>query len=229
VLCALGALFALPHGAGPRVGRDSRSADLQVGRDPGGADLQVGLGGWQSLFDGRTLGSWEETVFGGEGQVHVRDGAIILEFGEPLTGVTWRGPVSRADYEVRLAAQRLAGSDFFCGLTFPVADSACSLILGGWGGSVVGLSNLDRHDASDNETTQRVAFDDRRWYAVRVRVSGGRIQAWLDDRRIIDAPTTGRRIGIRPEVELSRPLGIAAYRTRAAVREIETRAVSAPE
>jgi hypothetical protein len=183
------------------------------------------LASWESLFDGRTLGLWEETPFGGEGMVNVRDGQIVMEFGEPLTGITWRGPVRRMSYEVRLEAMRLAGSDFFCAITFPVGDASCSLVLGGWGGTTVGLSNIDEHDASDNETTQHIAFEDRRWYAVRVRVTDTRIGAWLDDRQIVDVATAGRRIGIRPEVELSRPLGVAAYRTRAAIRGIEVRAI----
>jgi hypothetical protein len=180
-------------------------------------------GAWRSLFDGTSLGEWEETPFGGEGLVHVVDGTIVLEFGEPLTGITWRGALERTGYEVRLEARRMAGSDFFCGLTFPVAESACSLILGGWGGSLVGLSTLDGRDASGNETKQHISFDQSRWYRVRVRVAAGRIGAWLDERSIVDVATAGRRIGIRPEVELSQPLGIAAYRTRAAVRGIETR------
>jgi Domain of Unknown Function (DUF1080) len=178
---------------------------------------------WESLFDGVSLGSWEETPFGGEGLVRVRDGQIVLEFGEPLTGITWRGAHPRLSYELKLEAKRLAGSDFFCGLTFPVGDDSCSLILGGWGGSVVGLSNLDGLDASDNETTTSLRFEERRWYRVRLRVLPSRITAWLDDEQIVDVDTTGRRIGIRPEVELSRPLGIAAYRTRAALRGIAVR------
>jgi hypothetical protein len=178
---------------------------------------------WQSLFDGRTLDGWEETRFGGEGMIQVRDGQIVMEFGEPLTGITRRGPVPRMSYEIRLEAMRLAGSDFFCGLTFPVGKESCSLILGGWGGTTVGLSNIDEQDASGNETTQYIKFDERRWYAVRVRVTEGRIAAWLDDRQIIDVATAGKSIGIRPEVDLSRPLGIAAYRTRAAIRGIEIR------
>lgn len=182
--------------------------------------------GWQPLFDGASLGSWEETPFGGEGLVRVRDGQIILEFGEPLTGITWRGPYPRTSYELRLEAQRLAGSDFFCGLTFPVGADACSLILGGWGGAVVGLSNLDGLDASENETSTLIRFENHRWYRVLLRVLPGRITAWLDDETIVAVDTAGRRIGIRPEVELSRPLGISAYRTRAALRRLAVRAAA---
>ena len=125
----------------------------------------------------------------------------------------------------RAEAARLAGSDFFCGLTFPVAASHCSLILGGWGGTTVGLSSLDGADASQNETTSERRFEDRRWYRVRVAVTTTHIRAWLDDEPIADVATAGKRIGTRPEVEASRPLGIAAYRTRAGLRDIRLRAL----
>ena len=176
--------------------------------------------GWRSRFDGETLGGWEQTSFGGEGPVRVRDRAIVLEMGDPLTGVTWTGAVLPPQYELALEASRLAGSDFFCGLTFPVGSRHCSLILGGWGGGTVGLSSLDGRDASENETTREMRFEDRRWYAVRVQVTATHIRAWLDDRPIVDVATAGRRIGIRPEVDPSRPLGIASYRTTAAIRAI---------
>jgi hypothetical protein len=179
--------------------------------------------GWTPLFDGTTLGRWEQTAFGGEGPVRVRDGAIFLEMGDPLTGITWTGEALPAAYEVALEAARLAGSDFFCALTFPVGLSHCSLILGGWGGTTVGLSSLDGLDASDNETTRQIRFEDGHWYRVRVAVSATHIRAWLDDQPIVEVATAGRRIGIRPEVDPSRPLGIASYRTRAGLRDIRVR------
>jgi hypothetical protein len=178
---------------------------------------------WVSLFDGESLGRWEQTSFGGEGPVRVRDGAIVLEMGDPLTGVTWTGAALPAEYELALEASRLAGSDFFCGLTFPVGTSYCSLILGGWGGGTVGLSSLDGRDASENETTREMRFDDRHWYGVRLQVTATHIRAWLDDEPLVDVATAGRRIGIRPEVDPSRPLGIASFRTRAAIRAIRLR------
>ena len=178
---------------------------------------------WTPLFDGARLGKWEQTSFGGEGPVSVVDGAIVLAMGDPLTGVTWTGEALPPAYEIALEAARLAGSDFFCALTFPVGTSHCSLILGGWGGTTVGLSSIDGLDASENETTRDMRFEDKRWYRVRVAVTATHIRAWLDDQPIVEVTITGRRIGIRPEVDASRPLGIASYRTRAGVRAIRVR------
>lgn len=116
---------------------------------------------WKPLFDGKTLDGWKITNFGGEGEVTVEDGSIILEYGSSLTGITYDGTFPKTNYEITLEARRLDGTDFFCGMTFPVAESHCSLILGGWGGAVVGLSSIDGHDASENETTQYKKFRSR--------------------------------------------------------------------
>ncbi len=176
-----------------------------------------------SLFDGKTLGRWKITDFGGQGDVYVKDGSIFLEMGNDMTGITWTGPVVRMDYEITLEAMRVAGSDFFCGLTFPVGDKPCSLILGGWGGEVCGLSNIDYYDAADNETTQIVSFENGQWYSVRLRVTLNKIEAWLDDEELVNIETTGRKIDIRPEVDLSQPLGVATWCTTGAVRNIKLR------
>jgi hypothetical protein len=182
--------------------------------------------GWQSLFDGKSLGQWKSTEFGGEGKVTVANGQINLEAGVMLTGITWTGSsFPKTNFEVSLEAKKVDGTDFFCGLTFPVAESHCSLILGGWGGGIVGLSSLDGSDASENETTQVMSFPANRWYRIRVRVTRTRIEAWLDEKNIVDVTTTGRRISIRSEVEESRPLGIASYMTGAAYRDIKYRRI----
>lgn len=179
---------------------------------------------WESLFDGKTLGDWKPTEFGGEGAVTVEDGRILLATGDDLTGITWAGArLPTSDYEIALQAIRLSGGDFFCGLTFPVQSSFCSFIAGGWTGTIVGLSNVDGRDASDNPTTVRRVLDDGRWYGIRVRVGSDRIEAWIDNERVIQLQTAGRKFGVRPEVADSRPLGIASYRTRAALKDIRLR------
>ncbi|HPA19323.1 MAG TPA: exo-alpha-sialidase [Verrucomicrobiae bacterium] len=174
-----------------------------------------------SLFDGKSMGQWLKGDFRGqEATVRLDEGSIVMEKGNDMTGITWGGPVTRMNYEICLEARRLDGSDFFCGLTFPVGENPCTLVLGGWGGSLVGLSCIDYEDAANNETGMTMRFEDKRWYQVRVRVTRSAIEAWIDGEQVIDVETTNRRIGIRFEVEPSRPLGIATWRTTGAVRDI---------
>ena len=177
--------------------------------------------GWQPLFDGKTLTNWQATKFFAEGPVRVEDGRIILEPGKNLTGITWTGfTLPTTNYELALQAMRVEGRDFFAGITFPVDDSFCSLILGGWGGSVIGLSSINGMDASENDTSQSLEFENGRWYSARIRVTPAKIEAWLDDRQIITQELENRTIDTRLEVELSKPLGIASYNTKAALRDI---------
>lgn len=176
--------------------------------------------GWESMFNGKTLEGWEITPFGGEGPVTVKDGAIQLSYGVMLTGITWKGDFPKVDYEIELEASRVQGSDFFLGLTFPVKESFCSLILGGWGGAVVGLSSIDGFDASENETTLIRGFKRGQWYKVLLRVTGTIIQVSIDGEQIITVDTTGKEISTRPEVLLSRPVGIASFQTWSAIRNI---------
>jgi hypothetical protein len=180
--------------------------------------------GWQPLFDGKTLSIWQSTRFFGEGMVRVEKGQIILEAGNALTGITWIGPeLPKTNYEIALQAMRVDGRDFFAGVTFPVADSFCSLILGGWGGTVVGLSSINGMDASENETSQSIDFESRRWYSVRIRVTPAKIEAWLDERQIINQDLKGNKIDTRVEMEPSRPLGVASWRTKSALRDLRLR------
>lgn len=189
-------------------------------------------GGWRSLFDGRTLAGWAASGFEGEGAVKVENpfrggpGAIVIEKGTTLSGMSWtRGSeLPKTNYEIELQAMKLQGEDFFCGLTFPVGASACSFIVGGWGGMVVGLSSVDHFDASDNETSTGMEFADNRWYRIRVKVTDEKIEAWIDDKQMVDLETKGRKITLRwGEIQKSLPLGVATFMTRAALRDIRIR------
>ena len=181
---------------------------------------------WQSLFDGKTLKGWKSTDFAGHAEVEVKDGRIILPQGNDMTGVTYTGEFPTMNYEISLDAMRVDGSDFFCGLTFPVGKEPCSLIVGGWGGGVVGLSSINGFDASENETTEYKSFEKGRWYHVRLQVTKGRIQAWIDKERIVDVDSSDKKFSIRSEVELSQPMGVSSWCTSAALRDIKLRKIT---
>ncbi len=182
-----------------------------------------------SLFDGKTLSGWKLTDFAGAAEVKVvpdfQGGGptIVLDQGI-MTGITWTNDVPREGYEISLEAMRVSGGDFFCGLTFPVGKDPCSLIIGGWGGGVVGLSSVDSEDAAHNETTKYFKFENGRWYRVRLRVTPEAIQAWLDDEAIVNQTRDGHVFSIRVEVEQSKPLGISTWSTTGAIRKLDLRA-----
>lgn len=171
---------------------------------------------------------WREADFAGGGKVRVENGVVYLEKGNDMTGITWRGPLVRMNYEVTLEAMRVEGDDFFCGLTVPYNNENCSLIVGGWGGKLVGISSLDYEDAYNNETARFRDFETGKWYKIRLRITASRIEAWIDDKQIIDVETTDRKVGIRWEVTPTLPLGFSTWRTTGALRNIEIRAFDAP-
>lgn len=186
--------------------------------------------GWKELFDGKSLSGWKAGDFFGAGKVHVQDGAIVMERGKLMNGVTYdRGDFPKMDYEVTLEGKKIAGDDFFCTTTFPVGDSFCSLVVGGWGGPVVGLSSIDSQDASENETRTDKEFKTGQWYRIRIRVTQKRIVAWIDNEKVVDQETADRRISIRIECSASKPFGIATYETTGAVRDLRVRTLSDAE
>src|SRR5688572_6666373 len=42
--------------------------------------------GWRPLFDGKSLGGWRVTDFGGGGRVEVQNGLLVFWMGEPFVG-----------------------------------------------------------------------------------------------------------------------------------------------
>lgn len=172
------------------------------------------------LFSGNNLDGWEITNFGPQGPVYVSGNEVILGMGDGCTGITWKGDFPSDNYTVSLQAKRVSGNDFFCGMTFLKGKDPCTLIVGGWGGTTVGLSSLNGMDASENETTRLMNFETGEWYDICLQVKGDSIIASIDGERVVNVSTTGKKISIRPEVNLSQPFGIASWRTTAAIRKI---------
>lgn len=188
--------------------------------------LPAAAADWQSLFKGQSLDGWREAQFKGHGQVKVENGSLILGAGDRMTGATWARDFPKANYELRFEAARLKGNDFFASVTFPVGDSFCTWVTGGWGGDIVGLSSIDGWDAADNETRAYYTFETGKWYRFRLQVAGDWITAWIDDKQVVHVNIAGRHVGLRfADMMQSAPLGFASYLTEGAVRKIEYRVI----
>ena len=147
--------------------------------------------------------------------------------GAELSGLHWKGePLPKSNYEISLQAKRTMGSDFFCGLTFPYKESYATLILGGWGGSLIGISSLDDFDASENETGDAYIFEDNQWYDIKLRVTDAEFTVWIDGKSVIDCEVEGRKVSMRPgEIEMSVPLGICTFATTGVLKNIKLRKI----
>ena len=221
-IAAVALLFALPvaNAAEPK------QSDGQSKQKKSDTDKKK----WQSLFDGKKLGKWEVVKkydFQAQGPVTVENGAIIINPGSPAAGIRWTGKMPTVDYEISLEAKRTAGSDFFCGMTFPIKKSYCSLIIGGWGGSIVGLSNINGAAASENDSCTVGEFKTGQWYKIRLRVTSAKIEAWIDREKVIDQPTAECKFTIWWEQEPLRPLGIATWETGSSLKNIRLRMLDA--
>lgn len=183
---------------------------------------------WRPLFNGKDISGWKvlkESNFKEHGKVAVAEKEIRLAAGDPATGIAYTGKPPRMNYEVQLEAKRTAGDDFFCGLTFPVGKEYCTLIIGGWGGGYTGLSNVDGYSAMDNNTSGYTEFKNKQWYKIRLRVTDDKIAAWIDKEQIVDQSTEDHKFDIWWEQEPARPLGIVTWKSSAALRNIQLRAL----
>lgn len=172
------------------------------------------------LFDGVSLDNWQVIDFEGHGNISIVDSCIIIDKGELISGIRWTEDFPKTNYEINLDAKRIDGSDFFCGMTFPVKESFLTLVLGGWGGAMVGLSCIDGYDAANNMTGNLFRFASGWLYAIRLRVTDKKIEAWIEDEKIVDFTIENSKLSLRWEVESSVPFGITTYKTTGALRNI---------
>ena len=182
------------------------------------------------LFDGKSLEDWKKCDFYKAGEVKVEDGLIIMSKSVSMSGITsTRQDLPTTNYELSYEAMRLAGRDFFAAATFPVGNSYITLVNGGWGGGVTGLSSLDAMDASENETTRSFRYQDKTWYRFRVRVTDKMIRCLIDDKEIVAVDHRDRRLATRIETRRNQPLGFATWESTGALRHIEIRPLTAAE
>lgn len=227
------------RGPGEVVQDPRRTAAPEVALDAVGSgespattsnDGVLGLGGLSRrvLFDLSSLGDWETGVFGNPDDFDLTDNGVVIPQTSTLAGMTYRGEPPVSPYRLQVDVTKRYGDDFFCGLTFPVRDSHLTLVLGGWGGGVSGLSCIDGEDASDNFTKHVEYFPNGKRQTVVVDVTDERVVARVDGRVLVDADLRGRELGLRTEVLASRPLGIATFATSSLIHSVSVEASRIP-
>ena len=177
------------------------------------------------LLSGEFAPAWKAAGIPEEGSVTIQNGEITLQPGQPMTGAQfaeWKSaglPLSR--YAIEYEAMRVEGNDFFGTVTFPVGDSHVSLVVGGWGGTLVGISSIDDMDASENATTGNAFFENNRWHKVRIEVRDDELRAWINDKLFVSTSTRGHKLGLRVgDIEKCTPFGFASYATLARIRHV---------
>ncbi|MEI7899788.1 MAG: DUF1080 domain-containing protein [bacterium] len=190
------------------------------------------LAGSLALFNGKDLTGWKTAPITDGGAVNViSNGIVECGMGDPMSGIVYTNTPPAMNYELSLEALRAEGSDFFIALTIPVEKSFCTVIIGGWGGGLCGVSSVDHNDASENQWAEGLTLENNRWYTLRVRVTPGVLQVFLNNdlytARIEyeDASRLSLRLG---DIEKTKPLGLATYRTRALWRNFYLTPITVP-
>ena len=202
----------------------------RVGPEP--PKLPERPGEWVALFDGKSLRGWEVPEggeFAGHGPVYVDRGRLVLSRGQRRTGLAWTGEFPTVDYELVLELRRDEGQEF-CAMLLPFGSERGSWIIGGWAGTMSGLSRLDKRSASVNDTKLVKGYETGRWYRARLRVTEAKVEAWVDDEKTVDVSRAGRRF-VQPEwLPLAQPFVLNTFRATLSARSIRLRLLeSRPE
>lgn len=168
------------------------------------------------------IGAWSG-VEGGD--VLEKDGTLELPFSDQITAARWSGAIPQSPFELEYEARRINGTDFFGTVTFPARkDEYVSLVIGGWGGGLIGISSIDDLDASENETGSAWKFETGRWYRIRILCTARKIEAWIDHDKAVDVDTENRKLSLRPgPISSCVPFGFASWQTTAEIRKARWR------
>jgi len=198
---------------------------------------------WVCLFDGKSLTGWLPLELGGSGPVEFQEDfktegqtntvpAILINRGDMVSGMAWTNGPARMNFEIEWEAMRVNGNDFFAAMSFPVKDSYVTFIPSGWGGSVAGISSVNGHDASENETASYLPLKDQTWHKFKIRVTEKKIEAWANEKQIVDLNTLDKTLDLRSgsPSEIKRyGLVCTSYRSTGAIKDIRMRKLKIEE
>ena len=186
-----------------------------------------------ALFNGTDLSGWKNAFPSDGGSVKaLSNGIVECGIGNPLSGLVYTNAPPTMNYELALEGMRVEGSDFFIALTIPVVTNYCTVVIGGWGGSLCGISSVDYLDASENQWSESKELLNDRWYRLRVRVTPGVLQVFLNDTLYTARVEYGEssRLSLRfGDIDKTKPLGLATYCTRALWRNLTLTPITALE
>ena len=179
------------------------------------------------LLSPSIITAWETAAIPDQGAVDVAVDGLRIQSGKPMSGVrfsAWRSPrFPLTNYAIDYEAMRVEGRDIFGMVTFPVGDEEthATFVLGGWGGTVTGISSIDFSDANENQTRGEHPFENDHWYRVRIEVRTGDLRAWIDGKIVVNVSIKGRHVGLRQGyVDHCLPFGFATYGSAAVIRAV---------
>jgi hypothetical protein len=181
-----------------------------------------------SLSSSEFKSQWHASGIPEQGPTEITEGVLRIGEGFPMTGIRFVGDwealnLPWIDYALTFEARRVEGQDFFATCTFPVGgpDRCVSLVVGGWGGGLVGISCIDQLDASENNTRGEMAFNNGTWYQFRIEVREDDLQVWINGAPMVNVSIKGRQLSLRSgEIDTCVPLGFATWRTVGEIRSI---------
>jgi hypothetical protein len=180
-----------------------------------------------SMLDAPLSSHWKLTGNPDNGTFELSANELVLSQGKPMTCTrfdAWESMgLPTCDYAITFEAQRVEGHDFFAAITFPVRriDTCATLVVGGWGGGLVGISSIDGEDASVNATRSEQQFVNGQWYRFRLEIRSDELKAWMNDNPVINASIKARTISLRiGDIEGCAPFGVATYFTKGRVRNL---------
>ncbi|NQT85650.1 protein kinase [bacterium] len=199
-------------------------ADAPKAKPKPAADWRVLVGqgranGWERVKGGLFRQPPSATANGGLGQV------IVFSQVDGAAGYKHTWDVPRTNYELSFTSMRLRGNNIGPGVIFPVGKSVCLWAIGNGGGGC-GLDQVDGHDDLDEDNPTRVMrpTELKRSYRYHLRVSQDKVQAWINQTRVVDIPRAGHTFSLRDGYRPGAPLAfVGAGKTGAVVKNIRIR------
>lgn len=185
-------------------------------------------GQWRSIFDGERLGRWipitridaTDLADPVPGEVEIDGRQLVLNPGDPLTGVSWFGPMPTDEFEVTVET-KIDDAEMLS-VAFPVGTERAAIQLDA-GNRKAGLYHVDGTDPRDNPMAAIFDGAVAGWHQLRIRVTAQHVQAWLNGQPIANQDRLESTFGAPDGYHPMHPLSMVASNGSASLRNIRIR------